>query len=256
MTTSDPIPQADPDTANLAERAGRLKWYHRMALPGGVMTDGVSDTSRGLPRLHLPPSLAGKTVLDVGAWDGFYSFEAARRGAAHVLATDSWAWSGSGWGTKDGFLLARAALGLEDRVQDQLVDVMDLSPSRVGGPFDVVLLLGVLYHLTDPVTALARVASVCGDLLVLETETALNWLPFPVARLYPGGDLGEDESNWFAFNVQSLTGLLRRLGFVDIQVKWRTSLPRRVVRAAVRRPPGHSVRSSLRSARLVLHARR
>src|SRR5262245_14343531 len=163
-----------------------------MELPGGIVTDGVTDAARALTRVHLPESLVGKSVLDVGAWDGFYSFECARRGASRVLATDSYSWDGSGWGTQDGFLLARDALGLRDRVDDQLIDVMDLGPDAVGGQFDVVLLLGVVYHLTDAITALERVASCCSDLLIVETELALNWLPYPAARVYPGSELGND----------------------------------------------------------------
>ena len=50
-------------------------------------------------------------MLDIGAWDGALSFEAERRGASRVLATDSFCWSGEGWGTKDGFEFARKAIG-------------------------------------------------------------------------------------------------------------------------------------------------
>lgn len=244
-------------TADLAGEVARLRWYHRMALPGGVVTPGVNDAARIMSRLRLPASLAGRSVLDVGAWDGFYSFESARRGAARVLATDSFVWSGQTWGSQQGFLLARRALGLEHRVEDRLVDVMDLDPQTVGGRFDLVLLLGVLYHLRDPVTALERVASVCADLLVLETETALNKLRTPAAAVFPGRELNGDESNWYAYNVAALRGLLARVGFTDVEVVWRTSAPRRVGRALSRSRAGPAaVRSAWRPQRVVLHARR
>jgi tRNA (mo5U34)-methyltransferase len=57
--------------------------------------------------LGLPEDLTGKSVLDVGAWDGFFSFECERRGAARVLAIDTYAWDVHG---KDGFLLAHSVL--------------------------------------------------------------------------------------------------------------------------------------------------
>lgn len=136
---------------DLAERVKEIEWYHRIELPGGIVTPGGNDSPFCLSRLRLPASLAGKTVLDIGAWDGFYSFEAANRGAARVLATDSYSWLGR-WGQHE-FCLARTALGLEKRVEDRYIDVMELSPAALGETFDVVLFLGVLYHLKDPLAA-------------------------------------------------------------------------------------------------------
>jgi tRNA (mo5U34)-methyltransferase len=239
----------------LAGQVAALKWYHKMDL-NGVITPGVSETSRGLPRLALPESLAGQSVLDVGAWDGFYSFEAARRGASRVLATDSFAWDGSCWGSQDGFRLARRVLGLEGRVDATTIDVMDLSPEVLGETFDVTLFLGVLYHLKDPISAIERVASVTRGLLVLETETALNWLPQPAARVFVGTELADDDTNVFALNQPSLIGLLRRQGFVRTEVKYRTSLVRRVGRGLAAIGSRRSFAPVFRSARIVIHARR
>ena len=105
-----------------------LRWYHTIDLGGGVVTKGVDDTPLRLSRLQFPRDFSGKSVLDIGAWDGFYSFEAERRGASRVVATDHYAWHGTGWGTgkgKAGFDLARAVLG--SRVEDVDVDVMSLA---------------------------------------------------------------------------------------------------------------------------------
>ncbi|KAK0349139.1 hypothetical protein LTR94_034365, partial [Friedmanniomyces endolithicus] len=85
----------------------------------------------------------GKTVLDIGAWDGFFSFEAERRGASRVLATDHFCWSGPGWGNQDGFKWVREATG--SKVEDLDIDPMQITPEAVG-EFDVVLLSGVIYH--------------------------------------------------------------------------------------------------------------
>ncbi|MGH9108272.1 MAG: class I SAM-dependent methyltransferase, partial [Acidimicrobiales bacterium] len=208
-----------------------ISWYHRMALPHGITTPGLANPAQDVRRLKLPTSLAGKTVLDVGAWDGYYSFEAARRGASRVMATDSFVWEGRSWGTKQGFLLARQALGLEAVVDDQLIDVMDLSPQAVGDTFDVVLFLGVLYHLRDPITALERVASVCHDLLVVETETAFPWRRFPAGRLFPGDELNDDGTNWWALNPVAVRKLLWQFGFSSIDVVYRTTLADRAATA-------------------------
>jgi tRNA (mo5U34)-methyltransferase len=241
-------------TSGLQDAVNAISWYHKMTLPGGIVTPGESDTSRGLPRLRLPERLDGLSVLDIGAWDGFYSFEAKRRGADRVLATDSYSWTGPGWGSKAGFLLAREALGLE--VEDLDIDVMELSPERVGR-FDVVLLLGVLYHLKDPITAVERAASITDRLLVVETVTNLAWLPVPAARLFVGSELNDDDTNWWAMNTRALQALLKGSGFREVETVYRTALARRAGRALDqklrhRRP----FWSQVRGARIVLHARR
>src|SRR5579872_2889285 len=170
------------DAQTLRNRVNAVKWFQKIELPYGIVTNGEVDSARTLRRLQLPDSFAGREVLDVGAWDGFFSFEVKRRGAARVLATDSFAWSGDpGWTTQEGFLLAREALSLD--VEDKHIDVMELSPESVG-TFDDVLFLGVLYHLRDPITALERVASVTRERLFFETETSLSWIPFPATAIY------------------------------------------------------------------------
>ena len=240
--------------AELQRRVDSHLWYHSVPLPHGIVTPGENASARALARLELPARLDGLSVLDVGAWDGFYAFEAERRGAARVVATDSWSWHGAGWGTKEGFELCREALG--STVEDVDIDVMDLSPEAVG-TFDLVLLLGVLYHLRDPITALERVASVCTGTLIVETEVALSWLPLPAARVFPGRELNNDATNWYAYNRAALDGLLAEVGFPSRRVAWRTSLPRRLARAARSAQSGRQrAVEAFRSQRIVVHASR
>jgi len=236
---------------SLRTQVDQIDWYHRIELPGGIVTPGKAGPI-GLSRLKLPESLSGKSVLDVGAWDGFYSFEAARRGASRVLATDSFVWQNR-W-TQAGFTLARTALELDAVVDDRLIDVMELSPEAVGETFDVVLCLGVLYHLVNPIGALTRVASLCRELLILETETALNYLPFPAARCWPTDELAQDDTNWWSMNRRAIVALLRSCGFTDIRVVYSTPTWRRIARAAVKSDNGFH--AGLRSKRVVIHARR
>ena len=241
--------------ASLAERVAALRWYHTIDLGHGVVTPGVDDTRERLARLALPGSLAGKTVLDIGAWDGFFSFEAERRGAARVVASDSYSWKGGGWGTKSGFLLAREALG--SRVEDVEIDVMDLSPERVG-TFDIVFFLGVLYHLRHPLLALERVASVTRELLVLETVVDLVGLGRPAAAFYPGTELNADPTNWWAPNIEGGEAMLRAVGFSSVRaVTPVPSAPYRALRAAWHRLQGrNTVALAFRQDRAVFHAGR
>ena len=90
------------------ERVREIDWFHSIDLGDGIVTPGREGaTAAKLERIGLPESLAGRSVLDVGAWDGFFAFEAERRGAERVLATDWYCWSGPGWGRKRGFDYAR-----------------------------------------------------------------------------------------------------------------------------------------------------
>ncbi len=115
---------------DLEREVAKIRWWHTIDLGDGVVTNGVSNPAQLLDRCALPEDLSGMTVLDIGAWDGFFSFEAERRGAKRVLATDSYSWGGEGWGTKAGFDLARRVLG--SKIEDMEIDVLDISPEKVG----------------------------------------------------------------------------------------------------------------------------
>ena len=197
---------------NLQQEIARVDWFHTMDLGRGITTPGrivcMSPEQLEIGRLD------GLTVLDIGAWDGAYSFMAERRGAKRVLATDSVVWSGA-WKTGNaGFKLARRVL--KSNVEDMNIDVMDLSPSRPG-VFDVVLFLGVLYHLRHPLLALERIFSVVGKQLILETHVDLADLTRPAMAFYPGTELAGDPTNWWGPNPLAVEAMLKSVGFRTVK---------------------------------------
>jgi tRNA (mo5U34)-methyltransferase len=238
---------------DLKSRVAAIRWYHTIDLGGGVITRGVDDTPQRLVRVQLPESLHGLSVLDIGAWDGFFSFECERRGAARVVAADHYSWHGGGWGTKAGFELAREALG--SSVEDIDIDVMELSPERVG-TFDVVLFLGVLYHLRHPLLALERIAPLARQRLIVETVIDMVGFDRPAMAFYPDRELNHDPTNWWAPNVPAMRGMLERVGFqrVDVVTPARGALYRgaRAVYHQLRRR--NSLGSAFRQDRAVFHA--
>jgi tRNA (mo5U34)-methyltransferase len=230
-----------------------IRWFHQIPLPDGTVTRGVDTSAHRLARMRFPESFAGKRVLDIGAWDGFFSFEAEKRGAADVLATDSYSWNGEGWGNKEGFDFAHSKF--RSNVRSLAVDVMDLSPERVGGEYDVVLFLGVLYHLRHPFLALERVASVTEQMLILETEVDDMFVPWPSLAFYPGRELNNDPTNWFGPNARAVEGMLHVLGFARVEAVWRSSLPRRFARALkMRAQGGHPFWRTFGRDRMTWHA--
>jgi tRNA (mo5U34)-methyltransferase len=217
------------DRAALERAVAQIRWFHRIDLGDGIVTQGVDDSPGRLARLALPDDLTGKSVLDVGAWDGFYSFECERRGADRVVAVDSFSWNGPGWGTKAGFELAREVLG--SNVEDREMEVVDLAPETVG-VFDVVLFSGVLYHLRHPLLALERLATVTGELLIVETAVDLVGHGHPAMAFYPADELYHDPTNWWAPNPSALLAMMRDVGFTRLQVvRAPYRLPLRTARA-------------------------
>ena len=241
----------------LQTTADALRWYHTIDLGQGVVTKGIDNSSERLARVQLPENLSGRSVLDIGAWDGFFSFEAERRHASRVVASDHYAWHGTGWGTgrgKSGFELARTAL--KSRVEDVDLDVMDLSPQRIGA-FDVVLFLGVLYHLPNPLLALERVASVATDLLILETVVDMVGISRPAAAFYPDRELHGDPTNWWGPNHAAVQGMLSSVGFKRVEVITPArSAAYRAARAVFHRLNGKStsLTTAFRQDRAVFHA--
>jgi tRNA (mo5U34)-methyltransferase len=219
------------------------------------VTRGTDDTPLRLARLELPASLGGLSVLDIGAWDGFFSFECERRGAARVVATDYYSWHGSGWGEKAGFELAREALG--SRVEDVDIDVMDISPERLG-MFDLVLFLGVLYHLRHPFLAIEKIAAVTRGTLILETVIDLVGLGRPAMAFYPDRELNADPTNWWGPNQAAVVGMLKSAGLDDVRVVTPTVGPfYRGARAAWHRLRGRNqLTAAFRQDRAVFHARK
>jgi len=160
-------------------------------------------------------NLAELSVLDVGAWNGFFSFEAKRRGAARVLATDSYCWAHPDFQGRESFDLARSALGLH--VDALEVDVSQLSPKTVG-EFDVVLYLGVFYHRYDAIESLAKIAGLAKHVLIVETHLDLRHIKCPAMAFYPGREIGGDDTNWWAPNEHCMNALLRGHGFAEVEI--------------------------------------
>jgi tRNA (mo5U34)-methyltransferase len=241
---------------DLRSRVADIRWYHSIDLGNGIVTPGADNTAFRLPRLGLPDSLTGKSVLDVGAWDGFFSFEAERRGAARVVAADYYSWHGVGWGTSDGkagFRLAKETLS--SKVEDADVDIMQLSPERLG-TFDLVLFLGVLYHVPDPLGALQRVAAMTHGQLILETVVDMVGLSRPALAFYPNDELNHDPTNWFGPNEAAVVAMLKRVGFARVETITPTrSALYRAARATWHRARGKNAWGlAFRQDRAVFHA--
>jgi tRNA (mo5U34)-methyltransferase len=191
-----------------------VQWFHSIRL-GDTVTRGLRPIGilEAEADLIFRYPIKGKTFLDIGAWDGFFSFEAERRGARDVLSTDWFCWGGPGWGTKAGYDTAHRMLGSKCRTFE--VDVPDLDPGKLG-TFDVVLFSGVLYHVKDTLSCLERAAAMSHDLLIIETITKNNAMPMPLAEYAPG--LDNDPTIFWLLNIAAIKAMLAGSGFKRVEV--------------------------------------
>lgn len=202
-------------------------WFHNLEL-GGVQT-APHHALGDYPRVKwkrfadaLAPLVAGRTVLDIGCNAGFHALEMKRLGAAHVLAIDH-----------DAQYLAQARFAAEVRgaeIEFRQLSVYDVA--EIGRRFDVVLFMGVLYHLRHPLLALDLIhAHVAADLLVCQSmlrgsDGVMAVAPdyafseqrpfddprFPALRFVEHAYCG-DSTNWWIPNRACLEAMIRSAGF-------------------------------------------
>jgi tRNA (mo5U34)-methyltransferase len=174
----------------------------------------------------IPSDLTGQTVLDIGCNAGFYSLEMKRRGAALVVGIDS-----------DPGYLAQARFAAEVNgidVEFRQLDVYQVA--RLGRRFDLVLFLGVLYHLRHPLLALDLLRHhVVGDTLVFQSLMRGSREVLPLAPDYPFSEAAifdqpaypamyfvekqysHDPTNWWIPNRACAEAMLRSAGFTIVE---------------------------------------
>jgi tRNA (mo5U34)-methyltransferase len=249
MTTDLQVPprKSRLSPEQIRQRIGELgPWFHNQDL-GGVKT--APDHFLGdYPAVKwrsfagsLPADLRGRSVLDIGCNGGFYSLEMKRRGADRVVGIDA-----------DERYLAQARFAAEVTgldVEFRQLSVYDVA--RLGQKFDLVLFMGVLYHLRHPLLALDLIHEhAAGDLLVFqamqrgseEVEALAEDYPFEETDVFdhPGFPrlhfiehrYSSDQTNWWVPNRACVEAMLRSSGFEiqahpeqEVYVCRRTELP-------------------------------
>ncbi len=218
-------------SAMLADALSR-DWYHTIELAPGQATRGLVDLRPHADSV-LPRSLAGKRVLDVGTFDGFWAFEMERRGAAEVVATDLDDHRGMDWSSPFKGELAReleasgSVPGARFKLAHEILDssvtrvpsvVYDLEPDRLGGPVDIAFVGALLLHLRDPVEALEAIRSTLvpgGQILLFEPylrAPRLRGSSRPLAEVR-GATFKRD---WLLCNIPGLKALLGAAGYERI----------------------------------------
>ncbi len=233
-------------------------WFHNLDLrgqstaPNHFLGDYPAVKWRAFADA-IPADLHARTVLDIGCNAGFYSIEMKRRGADRVLGVD--------WDERY-LTQARFAASISDvEVEFRHLSVYDVA--RLRERFDVVLFMGVLYHLRHPLLALDLLHEhVTRDLLVFQSllrgspevmEVASNY-PFEETGIFdrPGyprlhfveRSYSDDQTNWWIPNAACAEAMLRSAGFevlahpeAEVFICRHTALPDREPRAVYPQTP-------------------
>lgn len=218
----------DWTAAEIRQRVAELgDWFHNMDLKG--VKTAPNHFLHDYPNVKwrrfqeaVPQDLTGKTVLDIGCNAGFYSIEMKRRGAKRVVGIDH-----------DERYLAQARFAaevLEQDIEFRRLEVYDVA--RLGENFDVVIFMGVLYHLRHPLLALDLIREhAARDLLIFQTMQRGSDSVYGVAADYPfevtdhfddpgypkmhfiEHQYAHDWTNWWAPNAACSMAMLRSAGF-------------------------------------------
>ncbi len=205
-------------------------WYHKISLPYGITTPGWAPLNPA--EYRIPDRLDGKRILDVGAWDGYWSFEALRRGAREVLAIDDFSdylgqLKSSDRQAWDTFDFCRRILGYDSsKCQRRELSIYAMDEASCGR-FDIVFFFGTLYHLRYPLLALDRLAAICDGEIFVESAILDDFSPYQggvghgysgkqmVMEFYPENQYGNNDSNWWVPSLHCLSKMLKAAGFQD-----------------------------------------
>jgi tRNA (mo5U34)-methyltransferase len=226
-----------PDGRSIRDRIAAFPfWYHRIELTPEIVTPGWAPLDAAA--YGVPDRLDGLRVLDVGAWDGYWTFEALKRGAFEVVAIDDFSDTmgaidrdqRAGWGTFD---VCREILGYSPEQCRRLeMSVYELDPA-VLGRFDMIFFFGTLYHLRYPQLALDRLAEMGTGEILLESAILDDFSPYRgglghgypgdhmVMEFYPGAQYGENPSNWWVPTLQCLVHMVASAGFTGGARAWK-----------------------------------
>lgn len=179
-------------------------WYHKFEIFPGLVTPGVYEPSGTLEQLNLPQDMSGMRVLEIGPADGFFTKALTARGA-DVTAVD--------YAARDHYGFADMEECAQKKFKFFNVNIYDLAELKLK-PFDVVLCLGVLYHLPDPCRALWTIRSLVEGQLILETYVSRKFEDQPIAEYLPHSSTNGDYTNFWAPNPRCCASMLSDFGYV------------------------------------------
>jgi tRNA (mo5U34)-methyltransferase len=179
-------------------------WHHKFEIYPGIITPGTYDPSLLWDKLKIDTRCEGKRILDIGASDGFFTRKLDTLGG-NVTAVDYREKGGHGFGVME------KIYGKEFPYKHTNVYDIDVNSF---GRFDIILFLGVLYHLPDMMRVFHKLRALCGSTLLLETHSDNEFCKdIPAARYYKATSLSGDITNFWSPNALCVLDMLYDAGF-------------------------------------------
>jgi tRNA (mo5U34)-methyltransferase len=199
------------DSDSIEEAIREIKWFHTIKLVE-IRTNGASSEAwQNYLSKAIPTNLHGESVLDIGCWDGYFSFLCEQRGAYNIVGIDD--------KHLDGAFLAKKILG--SKVAFRRQSLFDLDDEK----FDIVIFYGVYYHVIDLIKAFEKVCGITRHLLLVEGDVFPAFGNMPVVRniipeiiaLEPS--LTPPPNKWYwRPSFRALNSILRKFGFINVEI--------------------------------------
>lgn len=214
--------------------ADNIHWFHSINLGNYITKGRIPYQCQMWNCMIFPEFMTGKSCLDVGAWDGFYSFECEKRGAKRVLAIDNL----NHWIKEndkeivvktEGFELARQILS--SKVEFKEMDALDVD--KLTETFDYIIAYGLVYHLEAPYLFIKKAYDRLnndGELLI-EAHTINEQRDRPMAYFYGNRELCNDPSVWWGMTAECICKMCLRAGFKEAKEHFFDGFSRSLIKA-------------------------
>lgn len=194
---------------SVIEKVNNFQWYQTIPLGEGFSTPGETGDAeqRKIEMMKLPDDLSGKTILDIGCNEGFFSFDVEKRKAKKILAIDKSSVA------MEKFNLIKSIFN--SKVEFQKKEILELNPSEIG-KFDIVFFLSVFHHLRYPFMVLDRIYELTRGYALMEFVEAIperdEHLSALVRKMSKRGHLHILPTRTFILEI------LNRAGFSNIEI--------------------------------------
>ena len=210
------------DDQKIINEIESIRWWHQIELPmpsgKTIVTPGEVDHCNeqlATYRFGIPKDLKGKTILDIGCWDGYFSFLAEKRGADLVYSIDPYQVFENPEEGQRGYKLAHKLLN--SKCIQMVSSLESYAQDSTNSSMDIVLYLGILYHVDHPLKELEYLYKVTNEFALIETAISYEVPNVPSVWQFLPGKENDINNKWYP-TLSGLKSALLYVGFKKVEV--------------------------------------